>query len=449
MGLEGTTMTDRGVPGFRATGAGDTLALAVCWCPDEPWRLGEVLLFPAFDNPRVLGRGEAELEGHERVLPVRQRPGTNEAVAPLAIPRLSRHQLAIEVDPCRSLAVRNLGRCRLVHEGEAVEEAVVRPGEVLQVGSCLLLLCTLRPWEIRGVEAAHPFGEADPEGRVGESPAAWAGRAGREVPPCGEDVPLVARHLLRRMAEEDPGMLRFFDGPHPRLGPDLVRRLVQTEVPLEARLRASATLSPGNYLEDVVTPRLLLVDADPGRRTAHVRALSPSFDVVPVADADAATRAPPQRYEALVVDPDVPAREREPLVQWARAVAGCRAVLTSDEPDLLAALADALASAPPVPSVLPLQDGQVDLPTRTVTRGADRQPLTLTEARLLAYLAERAGRPVPRDELLTRVWGYRAGVESRTVDTTIRRLRKKIERDPREPFHVRTVEGVGYRFFPP
>jgi hypothetical protein len=66
----------------------------------------------------------------------------------------------------------------------------------------------------------------------------------------------------------------------------------------------------------------------------------------------------------------------------------------------------------------------------------------------IAYLAERAGRNVDREDLLRDVWGYRGGVVTRSVDNTVLRLRAKIEPDPARPRHVFTVQGTGYRFEP-
>lgn len=72
--------------------------------------------------------------------------------------------------------------------------------------------------------------------------------------------------------------------------------------------------------------------------------------------------------------------------------------------------------------------------------------LTPTETRLLRYLSLQKGRAVDRQELLKEVWGYRGGVVTRTVKTTMGRLRAKVERNPRDPDHLLTVTGVGYRF---
>ncbi len=75
--------------------------------------------------------------------------------------------------------------------------------------------------------------------------------------------------------------------------------------------------------------------------------------------------------------------------------------------------------------------------------------LTTKEGAALAYLAERPGRVVGREELQVEVWGYAPGIVTRAVDNTIRRLRTKIEPDPADPQHLRTVHGEGYRLVLP
>jgi DNA-binding response OmpR family regulator len=72
--------------------------------------------------------------------------------------------------------------------------------------------------------------------------------------------------------------------------------------------------------------------------------------------------------------------------------------------------------------------------------------LTRKEYELLALLCEHAGDIVPRDVLLSRIWGYGAGVRTRTLDVHIRRLRRKLE--PLSGKYIETIFGVGYRFQP-
>ncbi|MEQ1501772.1 MAG: winged helix-turn-helix domain-containing protein, partial [Myxococcota bacterium] len=92
-----------------------------------------------------------------------------------------------------------------------------------------------------------------------------------------------------------------------------------------------------------------------------------------------------------------------------------------------------------------LGDRVVDTTAARVTRQGSASALTAIEARLLAYLAQRNGRVVPRDELLVEVWGYRAGVRTRTIDNTSSRLRKKIEDDPNTPRYLVSLYGQGLR----
>lgn len=85
---------------------------------------------------------------------------------------------------------------------------------------------------------------------------------------------------------------------------------------------------------------------------------------------------------------------------------------------------------------------EVDVPRHTVTVEGQEIELTALEFKLLYDLASRLGRVQTRDALLERVWGYAPGIETRTVDTHVKRLREKLgaARD-----YIETVRGVGYR----
>lgn len=96
--------------------------------------------------------------------------------------------------------------------------------------------------------------------------------------------------------------------------------------------------------------------------------------------------------------------------------------------------------------MLKLQACTVDLDTHQVTRAHQTVALSTIEARLLAYLVAHAGEVVDQQRLLRDVWRYSDQVVSRTVRTTVGRLRRKIERDPRAPLHLQTIYGEGYRF---
>ena len=66
---------------------------------------------------------------------------------------------------------------------------------------------------------------------------------------------------------------------------------------------------------------------------------------------------------------------------------------------------------------------------------------------MLQYLSANSARPVSREELLTKVWGYakNLGLETRTVDIHIAKLRRKLEPDPSQPRFLVTIRGAGYR----
>jgi two-component system, OmpR family, alkaline phosphatase synthesis response regulator PhoP len=78
------------------------------------------------------------------------------------------------------------------------------------------------------------------------------------------------------------------------------------------------------------------------------------------------------------------------------------------------------------------------------------RPVTLTpqEFKILKYFAQNPERVISRDELLNQVWGYNCYPSTRTVDNHILKLRQKLEREPMNPVHFRTVHGVGYKFVP-
>lgn len=85
----------------------------------------------------------------------------------------------------------------------------------------------------------------------------------------------------------------------------------------------------------------------------------------------------------------------------------------------------------------------VDLTGKSGTRNFSMTPL---EAALLRYFIEHEGRVISKEELLSEVWGISSGVETRTVENFVVRLRKHIEEQPSRPRLIQTVRGAGYRF---
>ena len=96
-----------------------------------------------------------------------------------------------------------------------------------------------------------------------------------------------------------------------------------------------------------------------------------------------------------------------------------------------------------------LNIGNISIDTENLSglNGDEEIAFTKREVEVLSYLAQNSERPVSREELLSKVWGYARGlnIETRTVDIHIAKLRRKIEVNPREPAKLITVRGAGYR----
>lgn len=86
---------------------------------------------------------------------------------------------------------------------------------------------------------------------------------------------------------------------------------------------------------------------------------------------------------------------------------------------------------------------EIDIPGHRVTVNGAVVELTATEFNLLLLLAQRRGRVQTRERLLQDVWGYEAAIDTRTVDTHMRRLREKVGAAAE---FLETIRGVGYRF---
>ena len=103
----------------------------------------------------------------------------------------------------------------------------------------------------------------------------------------------------------------------------------------------------------------------------------------------------------------------------------------------------------PTSEALVLEACRVDLGTGVIRRpGAEAEGLSPLELQLLRYLVAHPREPLSRERLLQEVWGYRPGVVSRSVDTTMARLRARVERSAEQPRHLLSVRGLGYRFEP-
>jgi DNA-binding response OmpR family regulator len=107
-------------------------------------------------------------------------------------------------------------------------------------------------------------------------------------------------------------------------------------------------------------------------------------------------------------------------------------------------------STPDVPKAerLSFEELSIDARTREVKKEGTELRLTAKEFDLLWFLACHPRQVFSRDQLMDRVWGYEAALDTGTVTVHVRRLREKIEDDPSQPRFLQTVWGVGYRFTP-
>ena len=189
--------------------------------------------------------------------------------------------------------------------------------------------------------------------------------------------------------------------------------------------------------------------------------------------AEAITMAADMRPDLVILDlglPDVPGEE---VAREIRAVADIPIVMLtarSDELDRIAGLelgADDYVTKPFSPRELELRvravlrrrsghaaggpasfgggELQIDEERHEVLANGERVELTPTEWGLLTTLARTPGRVYSRYELINSVRGYEFEGYERTIDSHVKNLRRKIERDPQQPMIVETVLGVGYR----
>ncbi len=100
---------------------------------------------------------------------------------------------------------------------------------------------------------------------------------------------------------------------------------------------------------------------------------------------------------------------------------------------------------PPLSEPISLGDIEVDPARFSVRRAGVRIPLRPKEFELLVALLRHRDEVVPRVTLLEEVWGYESEVVTRTVDTHVMELRRKLEADPANPKHILTVRKAGYR----
>ena len=230
-------------------------ALVVVWCADEPSRAGEVVLLPPANERKslVLGRGDGSDGKHDRARLVRQRPAATNESPPLTSSHLSRSQVILRSHPEGGVALHNVGKRGLVVAGKSEDECRAKPGDIIEIGRQLVLLCTRRPPVLPALRTADarpafPFGEADPFGHVGESPESWRLR---------DEVALVAarREHVLVLGESGAGkelVARALHALGPRAGARLVARNAAT-VPagiIDAELFGNAANYPNSGMHE-------------------------------------------------------------------------------------------------------------------------------------------------------------------------------------------------------
>lgn len=159
-------------------GEGPRTGLVILFAADAPELHGAWLPLGPRGETATLGRGGGDTTSkYPRLLPVRQRPATTERLPALLDPFLSQEQLHI-TERDAGITITNVGKRELLDSmGRARTELTLAAGEIAEVRGRLLLLASRRPTELPPArslpKAYHPFGEADADGLVGESPAAW------------------------------------------------------------------------------------------------------------------------------------------------------------------------------------------------------------------------------------------------------------------------------------
>jgi DNA-binding response OmpR family regulator len=93
-------------------------------------------------------------------------------------------------------------------------------------------------------------------------------------------------------------------------------------------------------------------------------------------------------------------------------------------------------------------DATVFLRRHELLRNKRTFALSFYEVEIVRLLHERSGQPVPREELLEKIWGVSGASQTRSVDNFVVKLRKKIEENASQPRHIVTIYGMGYKLVP-
>jgi DNA-binding response OmpR family regulator len=116
--------------------------------------------------------------------------------------------------------------------------------------------------------------------------------------------------------------------------------------------------------------------------------------------------------------------------------------------ELLARVRTAMRRSTRTPETFTFDDVKVDFTKMELRREGKPVQMTSQEFKVLKFMMQNAERVLSREELLNTVWGYQNYPSTRTVDNHILKLRQKLEKDPANPAHFRTVHSAGYKFVP-
>jgi DNA-binding response OmpR family regulator len=227
-------------------------------------------------------------------------------------------------------------------------------------------------------------------------------------------------------------------------------------------------------MHNPVVATVLVVDDDPIVLDVVARYLErDGFRTLRAADGEAARAILEREAPSLVVlDVMLPGIDGLSLCRWIRSSSDLPVILLTargEEADRIVGLelgADDYVTKPfsprelatrvrtvlrranstvPRAELLTIGELKLNAATREAHRNGELLQLTVKEFDLLWFLASNPNRVFSRDQLMDRVWGYAAALDTGTVTVHVRRLREKIEHDPSQPQLLETVWGVGYR----
>ena len=222
-----------------------------------------------------------------------------------------------------------------------------------------------------------------------------------------------------------------------------------------------------------MTERALVIEDDAGVREIVTLVLrAAGFDVVAASNGqDGLAVATTEQFDVVILDIMLPLVDGFEVCRALRRSSGVPIIMLTartdtadlvrglelgaddyitkpfEGPELMARLRAVLRRTAPPPEDAPVVVRDLTIEPGAFAASKGDQPLALTviEFKLLLELARHVGLVMTREKLLERVWGYDYLGDSRLVDMAVKRLREKVEDDPRHPTRIATVRGVGYR----